>query len=555
VERRDRYEQRVPPRHRTLVLVVALLASRAPALHAGTGGVATEHRLAANAGANVLGAGGSAVDAAIAAAAAICVVHPSSCGIGGGGFALVRTADGRAAALDYRETAPGAATPDRYLKDGKPDPMRTRRGGLAVAVPGEVAGWVALHERFGRLPLSRVLAPAVGLARAGFALSESPHLRGQIERSVDLLRADPGLRAVFLDADGNAPGPSHRIVQTDLAATLERIGSRGLDGFLTDAPAIARTVASYGGVLTVADLRTYRPVWRDPLETTFRGYRVVTFPPPGSGGVVLEILGILADDDLAQLDEPARDHLLAAAMAQAFADRAAFYGDTRVPVRSLLDPGRLHALRARIPPDRVVEPFATIVADAGTAHVSVVDARGDAVAITTTINTTFGCGISVPGTGIVLNDEMDDFALPGAANVYGLTGGEANAIAPGKRPQSSMSPTIVLDGGRPVLVVGGSGGPLIISGVAQAVLGVTALGRDVPAAVHAPRIHDQGTPPALAVEPGVPEATRAALARLGHRVKEIPALGAVAAVGLDASGRPVAAGDPRKDGGEAVVAP
>jgi gamma-glutamyltranspeptidase / glutathione hydrolase len=538
---------------RTALLLMVLVTTPATAF-ARAGAIATEHRLATEAGAQVLRDGGSVVDAAIATAAAVCVVHASSCGIGGGGFALVRTADGRTAALDYRETAPAGATPDRFLRDGKPDPGLTRSGGLAVAVPGEVAGWVALHARYGRLALRDVLAPAVRLARQGFLLADTPHLRQQIERNASLLRADPGLRAVFLDADGNPPGPADRVVQTDLAATLERIGRRGLDGFVATAASIASVVRNRGGVLTAEDLKAYRPRWRDPLEGAYRGRRVVTFPPPGSGGVVLEILGILAADDLARLELGAAAHLVASAMAQAFVDRAAWYGDTEVPVRRLLDPGRLQALRAKISPDRVVTPTAELVADAGTAHLSVVDADGNAVAMTTTINTAFGAGILVPGTGIILNNEMDDFALPGVPNAYGLTGNQANAIAPGKRPQSSMSPTIVLDGDKPVLVVGGSGGPLIISGVVQTVLGVVAYGRDVDAAVAAPRVHDQASNPRkLAVEPGLPQDVRSTLRKIGHEVVEIPNLGAVAATAIDATGRPVAAGDERKDGGAVVV--
>jgi gamma-glutamyltranspeptidase/glutathione hydrolase len=550
MRRRDRYEHRV---RRTLVLVVAaVLATRTTCVEARGGAVATEHQRAAEAGMTVLRAGGSAVDAAIAAAAAICVVHASSCGIGGGGFALVRGADGRVAALDYREVAPAAATADRYERDGVPDPTRTRKGGLAVAVPSEVAGWAALHARYGRLPLARVLEPAVRIARDGFPLAESPHLQGQIARNAALLGADPGLRAVFLEAGADPPGPAFRIVQSDLASTLERIGRRGLDGFVAVAASIASTVQSHGGVLTAADVRAYRPVWREPLEGTYRGHRIVTFPPPGSGGIVLEILGILADDDLARLAPGDRMHLVASAMAQGFADRARFYGDVAVPVRTLLDSGRLRALRARIPADRVAESTAELVVDAGTGHVSVIGPDGDAVAMTTTINTSFGAGIMVPGTGIILNDEMDDFALRGVANAYGLTGAEANAIAPGKRPQSSMSPTIVLDGDRPALVVGGSGGPLIISGVVQTLLGVVALGEDVRTAVDAPRIHDQGVPPMLAVEDGVPPPVRARLEAIGHRLRPLPA-GAVAAVALDGEGRPSAAGDRRKDGGQAVT--
>ena len=549
-------------RTRFVLVALATLLAAGPdgrAAAARVGAVASEHPFAAAAGVETLDAGGSVVDAAVAAAAVVCVVHPSSCGIGGGGFALVHTADGADVALDYRERAPARATEDRFRVDGKPDPTLTRRGGLAVAVPGEVAGFSALHERFGRLPLSDILRPAIRLAHDGFRLGDAPHLAREIERSRDLLAADPGLRAIFL-ADGGVPGPDFRVVQPDLARTLEAVGARGDAAFYAGpiAMAIAAVVADHRGVLDAADLARYRVRWRRPLSARFRGRRVVTFPPPGSGGVLLEALGILAHDDLGTLGwgSPIALHLLAGAMAQGFADRARWYGDpdfAAIPVPALLAPPRLVALRAGLRTTSVTTPRVTLVVDHGTAHVSAVDGAGNAAAITTTINTSFGAGILVPGTGIVLNDEMDDFALaPGVPNVYGLTGAAANAIAPGKRPQSSMSPTIVLDGSRPELVVGGSGGPTIISSVLQVILGVTAGGLSLRDAVEAPRIHDQALP-VLAIEAGIDPATRAVLERIGHRLTVMPAIGAVSAVGLARDGTPLAAGDPRKDAGAARV--
>ena len=546
---------------RALLAFAAAVLGAAPVARAGAGAVATEHPLAAAAGAEMLRAGGTVVDAAVAAAAAVCVVHASSCGLGGGGFALVHHADGRDLALDYREEAPAAATPERFLTGGRPDEALARSGGLAVGVPGEAAGLVTLHRRFGRLPLARVLAPAIRLAGDGFPLAEAPHLRREIERSVDLLRADPGLRAVFLGADGAPPPADFRVRQPDLAATLERLGRRGAAALArgSAAAAIAGAVRERGGVLARADLAGYRPAWRRPLAGTFHGHRVVTFPPPGSGGVLLEMLGILARDDLAALGAGSATllHLLAGGMAQGFADRARWYGDPAfgpVPVAALLAPPRLGRLRAGLSAVRAVEPRAELASEHGTAHVSVVDAAGNAAAITTTINTAFGAGIMVPGTGIILNNEMDDFALaPGVPNAFGLVGAAANALAPRKRPQSSMSPTVVLAGRRPALVAGGSGGPTIISGILQVLLGVVAFGRPLEAAVAAPRIHDQAVPPVLAVEPGVAPEVRAVLERLGHRVIEMPAIGAVAAAGLMPAGEPAAAGDPRKDGGAAVV--
>jgi gamma-glutamyltranspeptidase/glutathione hydrolase len=543
------------------VLAATLAVGRPGLAAARAGAVATEHPLAAAAGAEILRAGGSAVDAAIAAAAAVCVVHASSCGIGGGGFALVHRADGGDFALDYRECAPAGAPPDRFRTDGKPDPRLLRTGGLAVGVPGEVAGLTALHARFGLLPLPRVLAPAIRLARDGFALGDAPHLAREIEHARALLAADPGLRSVFLAPDGTVPAAGSRIVQPDLARTLEAVAAGGAHDFYRGplADAIAAAVRARHGVLAPSDLARYRPRWRRPLFDTFRGRRIVTFPPPGSGGVLLAALGMLARDDLPALGAgtPTMLHLLSGVMAQAFADRARWYGDpdfTPIPVDALLAPPRLAALRARLSAVRVTEPQAALSPDHGTAHVSVVDADGNGVAITTTINTAFGAGIMVPGTGIILNDEMDDFALaPDVPNVYGLVGTAANAVAPGKRPQSSMSPTVVLDGRRPELVVGGSGGPTIISGTLQVVLGVTAFGRGLGEAVAAPRIHDQGVPPVLAVEAAIAPGVRAALERFGHRLTVLPPIGAVSAAGLRPDGTPVAAGDPRKDGGAAVV--
>jgi gamma-glutamyltranspeptidase/glutathione hydrolase len=389
----------------------------------------------------------------------------------------------------------------------------------------------------------------------------TPHLGRELGRTTTLLAADPGLAAVFLGPDGRPLAPESVLRQPDLARTLDTIAAdAGADFYRGDlAAAIVATVQAHGGVLTRQDLARYRPVWRQPLEGRFRGRRVISMPPPGSGGIVLAALGMLARDDPAMLGEGEATwlHLLSGVLAQAFADRARWYGDpdfTPVPTTAILAPPRLAARRARLSAVRIVAADTALTPDAGTAHVSVVDTQGNAVALTTTINTSFGSGLTVPGTGILLNDQMDDFALaPGVANVYGLTGGDPNLVAPGKRPQSSMSPTIVLDRGRPELVVGASGGPLIISGTIQVVLGTTVFAHDLPDAVAAPRIHDQGAGPALAVERGIDATARGALERLGHRIVDLPAAGAVAAAGLRPDGTPVAAGDLRKDGGAAVV--
>jgi len=541
-------------RRRSPGLVVTIVLVAAPRLWASAGAIATENSAAAQAGGAVLAAGGSAADVAVATAAAVCVVHPSSCGVGGGGFALVWHA-GRAYALDFRESAPREIRPALFLENGVPQPERSRQGGLAVGVPGEVAGWVALHERFGRLPLPDVLAPAVRLARDGFALRDSPHLARQIERTAPLLRADSGLAALFLEG-GQAPSASFVVRQPDLARLLERVGRERRAAFYgrETSERIAGAVRERGGVLGADDVEGYVPVWRRPLSAPFAGRTVFTFPPPGSGAVVLEVLGIIGDAASAGEVPPA---LLAGALAQGFADRARWFGDpafTAVPLATMLAPERLARLRAAILADAAPLPDGKAVRDAGTAHVSVMTGDGDAVALTTTINTAFGAGILVPGTGIILNNEMDDFVVaPGAANVYGLGGGAPNLIGPGKRPQSSMSPTIVVRGDRPELVAGASGGPFIISATAQVLLHVLAEGRAVPDAVAAPRVHDQGAGTPLLVEPGIRAATRAQLARGERKIVDAPEMGAAAAVGRDASGTFVAAGDPRKDGGSFVA--
>jgi gamma-glutamyltranspeptidase / glutathione hydrolase len=543
---------------RPVVVVLAFLLAGTPHADARGGAVASEHRFAAEAGATILRHGGSAADAAIAATAAGCVVHPSSCGVGGGGFALVRLANGDAVALDFREHAPAAATLDRFFENGQPRPDRLQRGGLAVAVPGEVAGWVALHGQFGRLALPEILAPAVRLAREGFLLDEAPHLRAQIERHRSALATDAGLRAVFLEPDGTTPGPTFRVVQPDLARTLERVGARGAGAFYGGkvAGAIVSAVRRAGGVLDARDLATYAPLWRRPLVAPLRGRTVITFPPPGSGGVILEALGILGHATPA--DDAPWYRLLGGAMAYAFFDRALWYGDpafTHVPLDELLAPSRLARLTALLRAGTCPAADAAALRDAGTANVSVVDTDGNAVVLTTTINTAFGSGIMAPGTGVILNNEMDDFAVaPGVPNVYGLVGTAANAVVPGKRPQSSMAPTIVLHDGRPELAVGGSGGPFIISGILQVMLEVVAAQRDLTSAVAAPRIHDQGLPAVVLVEPGIPQRVRERLAQIQcHQVHVRPDLGAVSAAGLAADGAPAAAGDPRKDGGAAVV--
>lgn len=552
-----------------LLLIGELVAAAPTTLLAAWGAhgmVAAEQVLGSEAGVAILRDGGNAVDAAVATAFAVCVANPTSCGIGGGGFMLIYLADRRqAVALDYRETAPAAATRDMFVRDGKVVPELSRRGGLAVAVPGDVAGLAAALRRYGRLSLAAVMRPAIGYARDGFAVGD--HLAGAIAQNRAALQSNPALARTFLHPDGTPLQAGEIVRQPQLAATLEHIAHDGPKAFY-EGPIAASIIASVrdaGGVLSLSDLANYRPTWRQPLQAAYEGNTIFAMPPPSSAGIILEILGMLRDDDLAALghDSPTYLHLLAEAMKHAFADRAHWYGDpdaVQVPVARLLEPSNTAALRQRIRASGVLEqsaygsPAATApvpASDHGTSHFSVMDAAGNAVACTNTINTAFGAMLVAQDTGIILNNEMDDFsAQPGVPNVYGLIGTEANAIAPRKRPLSSMAPIIVTRDGQAVLALGGSGGPLILSGVLQVLLDVLDFGLDARAAVAAPRIHDQWVPPVLAVEPGIPVVTRDRLERLGHTVKEIPAIGAVQVVRRDADVFEGAA-DPRK-GGEAV---
>jgi gamma-glutamyltranspeptidase/glutathione hydrolase len=518
--------------------------------------VATEHPLAVSAGLETLRRGGSAVDAAIAAATAIGVVNPVSCGLGGGGFMLVYDARaGAAHALDYRETAPAAATAATFGRR-RIDHLTT--GALAVAVPGEPAGIVAAHARFGVLPLATVLEPAIRYAREGFPIAT--HLAEAIAARIALLRIDPSLATVFLRIDGTPRQEGEILRQPDLARSLERLAAEGDTPFYRGdiAAAVVATLEAMDGLIAAADLAAYRVRWRTPLAGRYRHRAVFTMPPPGSGGILLEALNVLSGYDLRALGGPTAPtylHVLAETLKAVFADRTQFYGDpdfVDVPIAQLTSPAHARAIRARISPTRVgngVAPAAA--ADAGTAHVSVVDDAGNAAAITTTINTAFGAGIVARGTGITLNNEMADFSLaPGAANVFGLVASAANVVAPRKRPLSSMSPTVVVRDGRAELVIGGSGGPMIITGVLQTMLAVVDFGLSPLAAAAAARIHHQGVPPVLLAEPGVPVPTIDALRRLGHTVRSAPSLGAVSFVVAAPAGLS-GAGEPRKGGAAA----
>lgn len=535
------------------------LIAAAPPPERGHGIVAADHRLASEAGAEILREGGNAVDAIVAAALAANVVQPSASGLGGGGFAVVVRPGDHAAdvafLLDFREVAPRAASRDMYrTPDGGADSKRSTEGGLSVAVPGASRGLWTLHARLGRLSAADVAAPAIRLASDGFRVRA--YLANALGRT-----KKPEIAAWFV-VGGHPLSEGDIFAQPVLAKTLKKwVSSKGeVLSVGAGAEAVARSVAETGGVLDTTDLAAYATVDRKPLIGTYRGYTVVTMPPPSSGGVaLLEMLGVLEGYDLHALEHDSADHLhlLAEVMKFAYADRAHDLGDpafVTVPVDRLLSPERRDAIHREIWPGRTFPPdhYGSAIepaADHGTEHISVLDAEGMAASLTTTINTAFGSGVVVDDLGLILNDQMDDFsAAPGVPNAYGLVGGEANAIAPGKRPLSSMSPTVLLDPkGHVVMVVGGSGGAQIISSVLQAISNVVDFGMNASEAVAAPRIHDQWQPDELVVEPGIPKDVIAALEARGHHVRVAEMYSAVQLI-TDLTGLPEGASDPRKDG-------
>jgi gamma-glutamyltranspeptidase/glutathione hydrolase len=515
--------------------------------------VAAEHELAAQAGVEMFRQGGNAVDAAVAAVFATGVTNPTSCGIGGGGFALIH--DGRThrlSVVDFRETAPSAATPDMFVRDGKVDSRLSLHGGLAVGVPGEVRGLGRMLRDFGTLPLAAVLAPAVRYAAEGFPVGR--HLAEELRANAEKIRRWPELAAIYLKANGEPYAEGETLVQRDLAATLRAIAAGGEQAFYTGAIArsIAETIAEQNGLLTAGDLRAYRVRVREPLVVNYRGMTVAAAPPPTGGGIVLEILKVLEGYDLGAAGARSTStlHRIAQASSFAFRDRARYYGDpafTDVPVSRLLSVAHAAEIRREIAAG--TRPIDAAMSErGGTAHTSVLDERGNAVAVTSTINTAFGSMVVVSGTGIVLNNEMDDFsAAPGVTNVYGLVGSRANSVRPGKRPLSSISPVLVLRGREPMLVIGGSGGPRIITATALTLLNVIDFGMPLEAAVAAPRIHDQALPDRLFYEPDLDPAVAAGLRALGHQLVEARGLGAVQAVQA-VDDRLVGFSDPRKGG-------
>jgi gamma-glutamyltranspeptidase / glutathione hydrolase len=518
------------------------------------GMVVSESEDAARAGVEILKKGGNAVDAAMATALAVGVTNPASCGIGGGGFMLIYIAKSKTFyALDYRETAPMQARPDMYMRNGKPDEDLARDGILGVGVPGEIAGIDAALRRFGTMKFQQVAAPAEKLAGNGYAAS--PHLAGEIAQLAPKLKADAGLSAVFLKPDGSAPKAGDKIFEKNLAATLKGLGDDPVKSFYHGEVAneLASFMKAHGGIVSAADLANYHPDWRDPIRRRYEDYEIYALPPPSSGGVLLEMLGVLDSGHLPGLGINSPPYLarLIEVLRQGFVDREQ-YADPAfvdVEIQKLLSDSHILELRDRALHPKAPTPPAAAAHDHGTSNLLVADKDGNVVALTTTINTVFGAKMSVPALGIILNDEMDDFAVaPGVANAYHLEGELANQVRGGKRPLSSMTPIIVTRKGVPVMTAGGSGGPTILSGVLQVALNILAFHLDVASAVAEPRIHEQAAPDVVIVEAAMPATTRSALEQMGYKLKVVPELGSVGAITI-APANLRGSYDPRKGGG------
>jgi len=537
------------------------LFARLKADTAPSGMVVSGSPLASEVGVEILQQGGSAVDAAVAVGFALAVVHPEAGNLGGGGFMVMRFADGRTAALDYRETAPGKATRDMYLDAQGKLTDHSLTGHLAAGVPGSVAGLAEAHRRYGKLAWTELVAPAIRLARAGFVVDEfrSRSLSG----SADRLRRFASSRAQFLPG-GSPPRPGTTLQQPDLAVTLQAIADSGPRAFYQGRTAdlIVTEMEQGGGIITRADLAAYRPVWRDPIVIQYRGHTIYSMPPSSSGGVTMaEALNILEGyDPLPEFGSAAYVHLFAEAMRRAFMDRNQYLGDpafVSMPLQRLLSKQYAAELRTQIQPDRATPTPAFVSGTRegeNTTHYSVVDAAGNAVSVTTTINSSYGSAVTVTGAGFLLNNEMDDFAAaPGKPNQYGLVQGEANAIQPGKRMLSAMTPSIVVDpSGRLKLVLGSPGGPTIITSVTQVILNLLDHHMSLSDAVAVTRVHHQALPDVINYERGgLLSAVVAALKAMGHQVDERSGYsGDIAAIERRGSvwiGVP----DPRRGGGAA----
>ncbi len=536
-------------------------------IRAENGMVVAQEKLAARVGADILRQGGNAVDAAVATGFAMAVTYPRAGNIGGGGFMVIHLARrNEDIAIDYRETAPMAATRDMFLNaDGKPDPDKSRNSALAIGVPGTVAGLTLALEKYGsgKFTLAQILKPAIDLARDGFIVTDDTS-----DTVADMYRRMsrwPNSAKTFSHADGTPLHEGDRLIQGDLAGVLTAIAEQGPRGFYEGpvAEKLVSGIRNSGGIFTLEDLKSYQPVIRTPVRGSYRGYDIVSMPQPSSGGVVLlEILNILEGFPMSDMKQgsAASLHVMIEAMKRAYADRARYLGDPAfvdAPTQLLTDKAYAAKQRATIDLARAT-PW-TDVRNAkqphegdNTTHYSVVDASGNAVSNTYTLNFPYGVGLVADGTGVLLNNELDDFtAAPGASNAFGLVGFEANLPGPGKRPLSSMSPTIVLKDGKPVLVTGSPGGSRIISAVTQIIVDVIDYKMDIAAAVAAPRIHHQWLPDEVRIERGFPDEVLADLRAKGHKLVEPLGYSSANSIVATTNGL-LGAPDPRTRGSEAA---
>lgn len=541
-----------------LLLVVATVpAWAAQPARAKHGMVVTRERHATDVGVKVLESGGNAVDAAVAVGFALAVTHPSAGNIGGGGFILLRLADGRTTFIDFRERAPGAASRNMYLDATGKATQDSVVGYRASGVPGTVRGLEYASKKYGKRPWAELVRPAAELAAKGFALSyaqaQSLHSRG--------LDQFPESRRIF-QRNGKFYEPGETLVQPELGRTLDRIARLGANDFYEGETAqlLAKDMKEHGGLITVEDLKQYKAIERKPLEGSYRGYQIVTAPPPSSGGVgILQMLGMLEGTGYEKGGAGSASvvHYMTEAMRRYFADRAEHLGDpdfVKVPVSAMLDPKYIGRLRASIDPERAT-PSEQVHAGKfngsesyETTHFSVADDQGNIALVTYTLNGGYGSKVTATGLGFLLNNEMDDFApKPGEANMYGLIQGEANAIAPHKTPLSSMTPTLVLQNGKPVLALGSPGGPTIINTVLEVIVNVLDFKMNVQDAVNWPRFHHQWMPDQLSLEPGYSPDTVALLESRGYKVRRAGSQGECAAIAFR-DGWMEGAPDPRTEG-------
>jgi gamma-glutamyltranspeptidase/glutathione hydrolase len=535
-----------------------------PAEH---GMVVAQEKTAARIGTDVLKRGGNAIDAAVATGFAMAVTYPRAGNIGGGGFMVIHSVDRHEdVAIDYRETAPAATTPTIFLgTDGKPDNAKSRDSALGIGIPGTPAGLALALEKYGsgKFTLAELIQPAIDLARNGVVLTDDsadtlPEWHRRLTRW-------PSSAKIFSRPDGSSLREGDTLVQADLAATLEAIAAQGPRGFYEGqvAEKLAKAIGDAGGIMTTDDLKAYQPVIRTPVRGTYRGYDIVSMPLPSSGGVgLVETLNILEGFPLADMKQgsAASLHVLIEAMKRAYADRAHYLGDpafVSAPVATLITKDYAAKQRAGIDLDHATAWVDAVSAappheGSNTTHFSVVDSFGNAVSNTYTLNFSYGVGLVAEGTGVLLNNELDDFtAAPGAANAYGLVGFEANLPGPGKRPLSSMSPTIVLKDGKPVLVTGSPGGSRIISTVLQVIVNVLDYRMDVAAAVAAPRLHHQWLPDEVRIERGFADATLEQLKAKGHHIVEPMGQTSANSIQVTPTGL-LGAPDPRTRGAEAA---